>query len=203
MRTKQLAALALLGCFTHMAIAQSPAPTGIPGAVPAALAKPTVETATTPVEQIKLNGISVPLNIRTLAEMQRLNEEKELRQKLQETLITGGTLQIPSNRMFPASNSTSPTQSTPTNTALTETAPQPRRARPVVPVNTLMAIYGPDNNLKAEVFVGKQEARQLKKGDSFGNFRVASISQNGIQLEPLSGSSSSSRFIPVGQRLSN
>ena len=79
----------------------------------------------------------------------------------------------------------------------------PKRARPVVPVNTLMAVYGPDNNLKAEVFVGKKEVRQLKKGDSFGNFRVASISQNGIQLEPIGGSRSGSRFVSVGQRLTN
>jgi len=204
MRTKQLATLALLGCFTHVAIAQTPAPaaspaapTGIPGA--AAPAKPTVETATTPVEQIKLNGRTLPLNIKTLAELQRLTEEKELREKLQEALQTGGAINIP------ASNLQAATPTAPVATAAAEqsaTVAAPRRARPVVPVNTLMAVYGPDNNLKAEVFVGKKEARQLKKGDSFGNFRVASISQNGIQLEPLNGSRSS-RFIPVGQRLAN
>lgn len=206
MLTKLLATLALLGCFTHVAMAQTPAPatspaaapTGIPGA--AAPAKPTVETATTPVEQIKLNGRTLPLNIKTLAELQRLTEEKELREKLQEALQTGGAINIP------ASNLQAATPTAPVATAAAEQSPTvaaPRRARPVVPVNTLMAVYGPDNNLKAEVFVGKKEARQLKKGDSFGNFRVASISQNGIQLEPISGSRSSSRFIPVGQRLAN
>ena len=199
MRTKQLATLALLGCFTHVAIAQTPAPTGIPGAAPAAPAKPTVETATTPVEQIKLNGRTLPLNIKTLAELQRLTEEKELREKLQEALQTGEAINIP------AANLQAATPATPVATAAVEQAAPvaaPKRARPVVPVNTLMAVYGPDNNLKAEVFVGKKEVRQLKKGDSFGNFRVASISQNGIQLEALNGSRSS-RFIPVGQRLAN
>ena len=205
MRTKQLATLALLGCFTHVAIAQTPAPaaspatapTGIPGA--AAPAKPTVETATTPVEQIKLNGRTLPLNIKTLAEMQRLAEEKALREQIQEALSTGGAVSIPAANLQP-STPAAPVASA----AVEQSAPvaAPRRARPVVPVNTLMAVYGPDNNLKAEVFVGKKEARQLKKGDSFGNFRVASISQNGIQLESLNGSRSS-RFIPVGQRLAN
>ena len=196
MRINQFAALALLSGATQVALAQTPAPTGVPAAAPT---KPTVETATTPVEQIKLNGKTLPLNIKTLAEMQRLAEEKALREQIQEALSTGGAVSIP------AANLQAATPATPVATAAVEQAAPvaaPKRARPVVPVNTLMAVYGPDNNLKAEVFVGKKEARQLKKGDSFGNFRVASISQNGIQLESLNGSRSS-RFIPVGQRLAN
>jgi hypothetical protein len=200
LRTPQLATLGLLFLSSFTFAQTTPvdaAPSGIPA--PATPVKPTVETATTPVEQIKLNGRTLPLNIKTLAELQRLTEEKELREKLQETLQTGGAINIPAANLQPA------TPATPVATAAVEQAAPvaaPIRARPVVPVNTLMAVYGPDNNLKAEVFVGKKEARQLKKGDSFGNFRVASISQNGIQLEALNGSRSS-RFIPVGQRLAN
>ena len=198
LRTTHLAALGLL-CVSSVTFAQTPpvdaAPSGIPA--PAAPVKPTVETATTPVEQIKLNGRTLPLNIKTLAELQRLAEEKALREKIQETLQTGGAINIPAANLQPAAPvaNISVEQAKPVATV--------KRARPVVPINTLMAVYGPDSNLRAEVFVGKQEARQLKKGDSFGNFRVASISQNGIQLEPISGSRSSSRFIPVGQRLAN
>ena len=197
MRINQLAALALLSGTTQVAMAQTPAPTGVPGAAPT---KPTVETATTPVEQIKLNGKTLPLNIKTLAEMQRLAEEKALREQIQEALITGGAVSIPAANLQP-STPVAPVASVPTQQPAQVAAP--KRARPVVPVNTLMAIYGPDSNLRAEVFVDKKEARQLKQGDMFGNFRVASISQDGIQLEPIGDSRSGSRFVSVGQRLTN
>lgn len=197
MRINQFAALALLSGATQVALAQTPAPTGVPAAAPT---KPTVETATTPVEQIKLNGKTLPLNIKTLAEMQRLAEEKALREQIQEALSTGGAVSIPAANLQPSTPIAS-VASAPTEQSAPVAAP--KRTRPIVPVNTLMAVYGPDSNLRAEVFVGKQEARQLKKGDSFGNFRVTSISQNGIQLEPIGGSRGSSRFIPVGQRLAN
>lgn len=200
LRTPHLAALGLL-CFSSVTFAQSvavdTAPSGIPA--PAAPVKPTVETATTPVEQIKLNGRTLPLNIKTLAELQRLTEEKELREKLQETLKTGGAVQIPTSNLqavAPAAASTPAIQ--------TQEVPAPaKRARPATPSNTLVAVFGPENSLKAEVLVGNNQSRQLKKGDSFGNFRVASISQNGIQLEPIGGSRSGSRFVSVGQRLTN
>lgn len=191
MRTKNLAAFALLSSLGSEAVAQNPAA--------AAPAKPTVETATTPVEQIRLNGKTLPLNIKTLAEMQRLAEEKALREQIQEALNTGGAVNIPAANLLPSA----PVAPAATS-AIEQTAPipAPKRVRPVVPVNTLMAVYGPKNNLKAEVFVGKKDALQLKRGDSFGNFRVASISQNGIQLEPLNGSRGN-RFISVGQSLAH
>ena len=201
LRTPHLAALCLLTLCSISFAQTTPvdsAPSGTPA--PAAPVKPTVETATTPVEQIKLNGRILPLNIKTLAELQRLAEEKELREKLQETLKTGGAVQIP------ASNLQAATAATPATTAAAEqkmAVPTSKRPRSATPNNTLVAVFGPESNLKAEVLVGNNQSRQLKKGDSFGNFRVASISQNGIQLEPIGGSRSGSRFVSVGQRLTN
>lgn len=201
LRTPHLAALGLL-CFSSVTFAQSvavdTAPSGIPA--PAAPIKPTVESATTPVEQIKLNGRTLPLNIKTLAELQRLTEEKELQERLQETLKTGGAVQIPASNLQPA------TAAIPATTAAAEpkvAMPTSKSTRAATPKNTLVAVFGPESNLKAEVIVENNQSRQLKKGDSFGNFRVASISQNGIQLEPIGGSRSGSRFVSVGQRLAN
>jgi len=131
MRTKYLLAGLLAALALNNLHAQDNAP-------PKAEAKAENKTAVTPVENIKLNGVTVPLNIKTLAEIQRLQEEQAMREELQAALKIGGSVTSTASKPLATPTPAAVVPNKPTAAPVRTTS----KAAPAVSANTVLGVYG-------------------------------------------------------------
>jgi hypothetical protein len=143
------------------------------------------KTAVTPVENIKLNGVTLPLNIKTLAEIQRLQEEKAMREELQAALKTSKP-QAGASAAAAASKSTA---------APVRTASKPA---PMISANTLLGVYGTSGAMTAEIQTAGRSVRTLREGEQIGKFNIKRITQNGLELVASNGNT---QHVSVGAQV--
>ncbi|MCE2746958.1 MAG: hypothetical protein LW710_13785 [Burkholderiales bacterium] len=168
------------------------------GGVLAALALNSVnaqenKTAVTPVENIKLNGVTVPLNIKTLAEIQRLQEEKTMREELQAALKTAGGVTSPASK---------PQATAPAAVVASKPAAAPVRISnkpaPAISANTLLGVYGTAGAMTAEIQTTSRDVRTLREGEQIGKFSVKRITQDGLELVASNGNT---QHVAVGAQV--
>ncbi|WP_341237854.1 hypothetical protein [uncultured Limnobacter sp.] len=156
-------------------------------------AKAENKTAVTPVENIKLNGVYVPLNIKTLAEIQRLQEEQALREELQTALKAGGSVSTSvSTKPQPAPVAATPARQEP---APVRTA---RKPASTFSANTLLGVYGTAGAMTAEVQTASRSVRTLREGEQLGKFNIKRITQNGLELIASNGNT---QHVSVGAQV--
>lgn len=152
------------------------------------------KTAVTPVENIKLNGVTVPLNIKTLAEIQRLQEEQAMREELQAALKIGGSVTSTASKpqaTAPAAVATSkPTAAPPVQTA--------SKPAPTISANTLLGVYGTSGAMTAEIQTAARSVRTLREGEQLGKFNIKRITQNGLELVASNGNT---QHVSVGAQV--
>ncbi|WP_138518191.1 hypothetical protein [Limnobacter alexandrii] len=151
-------------------------------------------SAVTPVENIKLNGVTVPLNIKTLAEIQRLQEEQAMREELQAALKIGGSVSSTSSKpQAPAPAAvvaSKPAAATPVRTA--------SKAAPAISANTLLGVYGTTGAMTAEIQTASRSVRTLREGEQLGKFNIKRITQNGLELVASNGNT---QHVSVGAQV--
>jgi hypothetical protein len=151
------------------------------------------KTAVTPVENIKLNGVTVPLNIKTLAEIQRLQEEQAMREELQAALKIGGSV---------TSTATKPVVTAPTAVAASKPTTAPIRTAskpaPTISANTLLGVYGTSGAMTAEIQTASRSVRTLREGEQLGKFNIKRITQNGLELVASNGNT---QHVSVGAQV--
>lgn len=162
-----LSAILILSC-TGAALAQeAKAPIKTP-----------VESAVTPVEQIQLKGRTLKLDLKTLAELQRAEQEKQYKEKLQK-LLSGpqnpGAGRTPALASLPAEGI-----ALPPNPAVIAKLPAPK---PKLDKNTVMAVYGPSNDMIAEVFISEDQVMSLKKGDQWDGREISQVNHQGVTIQ--------------------
>lgn len=181
MRTKTLLlACGLLLTFTGSAAQDNTAP------------KPENQTAVTPVENIRLNGVLRPMNIKTLAEIQRLQEEQTMREELTSALRAGGSV---------VAAPVAPTaQNVPAVTAKAAPSPVKAKAKTTAPVrpNTLIGVYGTPNAMTAEIQTASRTVRTLRVGEQLGKFNIRRISNEGLELAAGNGNV---QYVSVGSQV--
>ncbi|WP_334120462.1 hypothetical protein [Limnobacter sp.] len=187
MHTKKL----LLGGAVLLAVMNSHAQnTATPALPETTTAKVENKTAVTPVENINLNGISVPLNIKTLAEIQRLQEEKAMREELITALKDSGKA---------APSAASKPQSTVVPVKIASTNPS-RTSKPATAIspNTLLGVYGTAGAMTAEIQTAGRNVRTLREGEQLGKFNVRRISNSGLELVASNGNT---QHVSVGAQV--
>ena len=186
MRTNKL----LLDCAVLLASMNSHAQNTDTPAVPETPpAKAENKTAVTPVENIKLNGMSVPLNIKTLAEIQRLQEEKAMREELTTALkAVGGTT--------PSAPSKPQTAAAPVKVVATPS--RPSKPATAISPNTLLGVYGTAGAMTAEIQTAGRSVRTLREGEQLGKFNVRRISNSGLELAASNGNT---QHVSVGAQV--
>jgi hypothetical protein len=156
-------------------------------------AKAENKTAVTPVENIKLNGVTVPLNIKTLAEIQRLQEEQTMREELQAALKMGGSV---------ASTASKPQLTAPTAVTANKPSNAPVRIAnkpaPSIAANTLLGVYGTSGAMTAEIQTVDRNVRTLREGEQLGKFNIKRITQNGLELVANNGNT---QHVSVGTQV--
>lgn len=151
------------------------------------------KTAVTPVENIKLNGVTVPLNIKTLAEIQRLQEEQAMREELQAALKIGGSVTSTASKpqaTAPAAVATSKPTAAPVRTA--------SKPAPTISANTLLGVYGTSGAMTAEIQTAARSVRTLREGEQLGKFNIKRITQNGLELVASNGNT---QHVSVGAQV--
>jgi hypothetical protein len=176
MRTKKL----LLGGAVFLAVMNSHAQN---------TAKAENKTAVTPVENIKLNGVSVPLNIKTLAEIQRLQEEKAMREELTTALKDTGKA---------APSAASKPQPTVAPVKVVANPGRPGKPATAISPNTLLGVYGTAGAMTAEVQTAGRNVRTLREGEQLGKFNVRRISNSGLELVASNGNT---QYVSVGAQV--
>jgi hypothetical protein len=128
------------------------------------------KTAVTPVENINLNGVNVPLNIKTLAEIQRFQEEQAMKEQLQTALKAGKPQAV-----APATAvANKPAAATPVRSVSKEVQ--------TISANTLLGVYGTTGSMTAEIQTVDKRVRTVREGEQIGKFNIKRISQNGLEL---------------------
>lgn len=152
------------------------------------------KTAVTPVENIKLNGVTVPLNIKTLAEIQRLQEEQDMRKELQAALKNGASVT--------KSTANKPQASTSAKVTANKLAATPVRITgkpvPAISANTLLGVYGTTGKMTAEIQTTDKRVQTLREGEQFGKFNIKRITQNGLELITNNGNT---QHVSVGSQV--
>jgi len=151
------------------------------------------KTAVTPVENNKLNGVSVPLNIKTLAEIQRLQDEQAMREQMAIAMKAGGS--ITGNVTTPAP-AAKPAASAKVASPVA-VKPKPK-AEPRISPNTLLGVYGTSGAMTAEIQTAGRDVRTLREGEQLGKFNVRRISNNGVELVANNGST---QHVSVGTQV--
>lgn len=151
-------------------------------------------SAVTPVENIKLNGVTVPLNIKTLAEIQRLQEEQAMREELQAALKIGGSVSS-TNSKPQAATPAAVVASKPAAAAPVRTA---SKAAPAISANTLLGVYGTTGAMTAEIQTASRSVRTLREGEQLGKFNIKRITQNGLELVASNGNT---QHVSVGAQV--
>jgi len=165
-------------------------------APPKVEAKAENKTAVTPVENIKLNGASVPLNIKTLAEIQRLQEEQAMREELQAALKIGGSV---STSTVSKPQAVSPAPVPETKPVATVTPPRTNsKTAPAMSANTLLGVYGTTGAMTAEIQTAGRNVRTLREGEQLGKFNIKRITQNGLELVASNGNT---QHVSVGAQV--
>lgn len=145
---------------------------------PKAIVKPPVESAVTPIEQIQLKGKTLKMDIKTLAEVQRLEQEKLFKEKIQKTMAgpqaSSGSSSNPAAMGAAPAPLASPLPALP---ALPVIAPKPKIAK-----NTLLSVYGPQQEMVAEVYINQDQTLSLKKGDQWDGRPIVDVTYQGITL---------------------
>lgn len=158
----------------------------------AAAANAENKTAVTAVENIKLDGVTVPLNIKTLAEIQRLQEEQAMREELKAAIKASGT-----------ADKTAPVQAA-KPAAVVRTAPRitprpvPSKLSNVARPNTLLGVYGPNGAMTAEIQTTDRSVRTLREGGQLGKFQIRRISSDGLELAANNGGT---QYVSVGAQV--
>ncbi|MBU0542130.1 MAG: hypothetical protein KKC58_07005 [Gammaproteobacteria bacterium] len=159
-------------------------------------AKAENKTAVTPVENIKLNGVSVPLNIKTLAEIQRLQEEQAMREELQAALKIGGSV---STSTVSKPQAVSPAPAPETKPVATVTPSRTNsKAAPAMSANTLLGVYGTTGAMTAEIQTAGRNVRTLREGEQLGKFNIKRITHNGLELVASNGNT---QHVSVGAQV--
>lgn len=165
-------------------------------APPKVEAKAENKTAVTPVENIKLNGVSVPLNIKTLAEIQRLQEEQAMREELQAALKIGGSV---STSTVSKPQAVSPATAPETKPVATVTPSRTNsKAAPAMSANTLLGVYGTTGAMTAEIQTAGRNVRTLREGEQLGKFNIKRITHNGLELVASNGNT---QHVSVGAQV--
>ncbi|MEK9816887.1 MAG: hypothetical protein VW447_07245 [Limnobacter sp.] len=159
-------------------------------------AKAENKTAVTPVENIKLNGVSVPLNIKTLAEIQRLQEEQAMREELQAALKIGGSVST-STVSKPLAVSPAPAPETKPVATVTPSRTN-SKAAPAMSANTLLGVYGTTGAMTAEIQTAGRNVRTLREGEQLGKFNIKRITHNGLELVASNGNT---QHVSVGAQV--
>jgi hypothetical protein len=150
------------------------------------------KTAVTAVENIKLNGVTVPLNIKTLAEIQRLQEEQAMREELQTAMKASGKVSLAS----PVA--AAKPVATPSPQVRTTATPTRAKAVQAVKPNTLLGVYGTSGAMTAEIQTGSANVRTLRVGEQLGKFSVRRINTNGLELVANNGNT---QYVTVGEQV--
>ncbi|WP_341709483.1 hypothetical protein [Limnobacter sp.] len=159
-------------------------------------AKAENKTAVTPVENIKLNGVSVPLNIKTLAEIQRLQEEQAMREELQAALKIGGSV---STSTVSKPQAVLPAPAPETKPVATVTPSRTNsKAAPAMSANTLLGVYGTTGAMTAEIQTAGRNVRTLREGEQLGKFNIKRITHNGLELVASNGNT---QHVSVGAQV--
>lgn len=187
MRTKYL----LGGLLTTLALSSLHAQEN---ATPKVEAKAENKTAVTPVENIKLNGVTVPLNIKTLAEIQRLQEEQAMREELQAALKIGGSVTSTASKPLatPTPAAVAPSKTTAAPVRATS------KAAPAVSANTVLGVYGTTGAMTAEIQTAGRSVRTLREGEQLGKFNIRRITRNGLELVASNGNT---QHVSVGAQV--
>lgn len=164
-------------------------------AAPKVEAKVENKTAVTPVENIKLNGVTLPLNIKTLAEIQRLQEEQAMREELQAALKIGGSVSTSALSKPQTAAPAAVVASKPVTTAPVRTA---SKAAPSVSANTVLGVYGTTGAMTAEIQTASRSVRTLREGEQLGKFNIKRITQNGLELVANNGNT---QHVSVGAQV--
>ena len=165
-------------------------------ATPKVEAKAENKTAVTPVENIKLNGVTVPLNIKTLAEIQRLQEEQAMREELQAALKIGGSV---STSTVSKPQAVSPAPAPETKPAATVTPSRTTsKAASAVSANTVLGVYGTTGAMTAEIQTAGRSVRTLREGEQLGKFNIRRITRNGLELVASNGNT---QHVSVGAQV--
>lgn len=190
MPTKNL----LLGGAVLLAVMNSHAQnTATPTLPETTTAKAENKTAVTPVENINLNGVSVPLNIKTLAQIQRLQEEKSMREELI-TALKGSSNATPNAASKPQTASAS----TPAPVKVVANVNRPGKPAPAISPNTLLGVYGTAGAMTAEIQTAQRNVRTLREGEQLGKYNIRRISNNGLELVASNGST---QHVSVGAQV--
>ena len=187
MRTKYLLGGLLAALALNNLHAQDNAP-------PKVEAKAENKTAVTPVENIKLNGVTVPLNIKTLAEIQRLQEEQAMREELQAALKIGGSVTSTASKPLatPTPAAVAPSKATAAPVRATS------KAAPAVSANTVLGVYGTTGAMTAEIQTAGRSVRTLREGEQLGKFNIRRITRNGLELVASNGNT---QHVSVGAQV--
>ncbi len=187
MRTKYL----LAGLLAALALNNLHAQDNTP---PKAEAKAENKTAVTPVENIKLNGVTVPLNIKTLAEIQRLQEEQAMREELQAALKIGGSVTSTASKPLATPTPAAVVPNKPTAAPVRTTS----KAAPAASANTVLGVYGTTGAMTAEIQTAGRSVRTLREGEQLGKFNIKRITQNGLELVASNGNT---QHVSVGAQV--
>lgn len=160
----------------------------------AAAANAENKTAVTAVENIKLNGVTVPLNIKTLAEIQRLKEEQAMREELKAAIKASDTTE----KTAPVQAAKPATVARTVPRATTRPAPTTRKVSNTAKPNTLLGVYGPNGAMTAEIQTSGVNVRTLREGEQLGKFQVRRISSNGLELAANNGGT---QYVSVGAQV--
>lgn len=150
------------------------------------------KTAVTAVENIQINGVTVPLNIKTLAEIQRLQEEQAMREELREAIKGSSVASKPAP--VQAARPATLARTAPSATPKTAPGKVNKAARP----NTLLGVYGPNGAMTAEIQTNGANVRTLRVGEQLGSFSVQRINNNGLELVSNNGNT---QYVLVGEQV--
>lgn len=141
-----------------------------------------------PFNEISIEGKKVPLTIETLAGIQRLAQESELKKRVL--------------KILDARDQSGPVQSQATGVAetkppVTETAK--RTPYSGIPKNTVMSVYGTPPKMWVEVYGPSQKVSVLEVGGVYQDWIVSSINHTGVELRHRL--TMKTNYVPVGRQI--
>lgn len=182
MHAKQSLALAALLLLTSTSWAKEAQPETKP------------ESVTIPYEEIVIDGKKMPLTIDTLANLQRYSQESDLYKKVQKALDQGK----PAVAAQKPAIATQKPQAELQGKAQAQTSDKPKEPAFKAPArHTVLSVFGTPGQMTAEVYIDRTNIRQLRVGDYYQGYRVASIDLEGLQAVRRG----SSIWVGVGQRV--
>lgn len=161
-----------------------------------------VEQASVPQQKIVIDGKEVVLNLRTLANLQRESQERAFAEKLERILGDASktdTKQQTKSSIRPivkeapqGGNPVKPVQGAGTTEKVTPVA-----QASVIPNGTLLSVFGPADELMAEVYSGSGKVLTLQAGERYQGWKIQSIDYAGLTVHQ----SGKTRQWALGERL--